>query len=216
MRIRNRIAWIVLMAVLMAAGAQVSVPMVPVPMSLQTLFVLLAGFVLGPVDGALAAVVYLAAGALGLPVFAGGSAGFATLLGPTGGFLVSFVAMAAAAGLAVRGRPRALTWKAGLIVGGAASLLAFVVGVPWLKIAAEIPWTRAFEVGMLPFLPGAVVKLLLAVALARFLRARLARESTHESAASGWRRVFGQASLEAVAEVDAIVADEFNTIDPDT
>ena len=87
-----------------AAAAQVAVPVPlnPVPMTLQPLAVLVVGGLLGPAAGAAALTLYLVLGMLGMPVFAGGSAGFVHVIGPTGGYLLAFPAAAAVAGLASR------------------------------------------------------------------------------------------------------------------
>jgi biotin transport system substrate-specific component len=100
-RVQSRalqLAGIVAFAALVALGARISVPLGPVPMTLQVPFVLLAGAFLGPWAGAASMALYLGAGALGLPVFAAGG-GPAYFLGPTGGYLAGFVPAAAAAGL---------------------------------------------------------------------------------------------------------------------
>ena len=87
-------------------------PLYPVPLTLQTLFTYLAGAVLGPSLGALSQVIYILLGGIGLPVFAGGKAGFGTLLGPTGGYLFGFIAASFAIGklsdLALTVSPRTL------------------------------------------------------------------------------------------------------------
>ena len=123
---------------LIALGAQVSVPMLPVPMTLQTLAVVLVGLTAGSRLGAGAVIAYLVEGALGLPVFAGGGAGLAWLAGPTAGFLFGFVGLAWAVGaLAERGLARGLvgTFVSVLMV----SALLYVPGVLWLTAATPLP-----------------------------------------------------------------------------
>ena len=93
--------WIAGFAVATAVGARFEIPHQPVPFTLQTMVVLLAGAFLGPRNGAMSQLLYLGAGALGLPVFAGGAPGFVHLIGPTGGYLLAFPAVAMAAGLLV-------------------------------------------------------------------------------------------------------------------
>lgn len=168
----QRLVWVSLLAALIAVGAYVHIPLGPVPISLQTYFVVLAGFVLGPVHGASAPALYLAAGLVGLPVFAGGTSGLGRLLGPTGGFLISFLLLAALAGIATRDRSGPLTWPRGLLWGTAGLAVTFVFGVVWLKTALGMEWGEALSVGVLPFLPGAAVKLVLAVATYRFMDRR--------------------------------------------
>ncbi|PVH30081.1 biotin transporter BioY [Pararhodobacter oceanensis] len=144
-------------SVLIALGAQISVPMLPVPMTLQTLAVVLVGLTAGSRLGAGAVLAYLAEGAMGLPVFAGGGAGFAWLMGPTAGFLFGFVALAFAAGLlAERGVARGFI---GTFIGVAViSALLYVPGVLWLTAITPLSFGGAAQAGMVPFLLGDVVK----------------------------------------------------------
>lgn len=146
---------------LVALGAQVSVPLWPVPMTLQTLAILLVGFTAGARLGAATLVAYLAEGAMGLPVFSGGHAGAAWLVGPTAGFLYGFVAMAWAAGwLAERGIARRLVGTAlsALLV----TALLYLPGVLWLAAATPLGLTGAINAGMVPFLLGDAVKAVIA------------------------------------------------------
>lgn len=135
-----------------AAAAQVALPLPfsPVPVTLQTVAVVLVGAALGPRLGALAILTYLAEGSAGLPFFAGGTSGPAVLLGPTGGYLVGFVVSAFLAGLLIeRG-----WWP--LLAFGFAGAVVYACGLPWLAlfVGAE----RAPALGLLPFLPGDLVK----------------------------------------------------------
>lgn len=148
-------------SVLIALSAQASVPMWPVPMSLQTLAVILIGLTAGSRLGAAAVIAYLAQGLAGLPVGAGGLSGPAWLFGPTGGFLLGFVALAFAAGWMVeRGIARGFwTTLAGV---AAISAALYVPGVLWLTAVTPLGLVRAAEVGMLPFLTGDAVKAVIA------------------------------------------------------
>jgi biotin transport system substrate-specific component len=146
----------------LAASAQVSLPMWPVPATLQTLVVLLLGALGGSRMGAASVLLYLAEGAMGLPVFAAGAAGPAVLMGPTAGFLLGFIASAWIAGLAGRTAARQA------VVLTVAHLIVFVPGVAWL--ASFVGWERAWMVGFLLFVPGTVVKTALAFATMRALR----------------------------------------------
>lgn len=161
----------------LSAQAQLVLPFTPVPWTLQPFAVLLVGALLGARRGALAMATYLGEGALGAPVFAGGAAGVAALLGPSGGYLVGFVPAAFVTGLlAERGWDRRFftTWAA-MALG---STMLFACGLPWL--AQFVGWDRVVATGLLPFLPGDLVKQLLA-ALALPGAWRLAR-------AAGWTR----------------------------
>ena len=146
---------VVLCAALTALCAQISVPMAPVPMTLQSLAVVLAGGVLGPRRGAAAMVLYLAAAAVGLPVLSDGASGATALTGATAGYLAGFLFAAVAVGMATRqgwlDRP-----LMGIAVLSAAHLLILGLGVIWL--ARSIGWADAVSGGFTPFLIGAVVK----------------------------------------------------------
>ena len=146
----------------LAASAQVSLPMWPVPATLQTLAVLLLGALGGSRLGAATVALYLAEGAMGLPVFAHGTGGLAVLAGPTAGYLLGFLPAAALAGLAGRGLARQA------LVLTAAHLLLFVPGVAWL--AGFVGWERALMAGFVLFIPGTAVKTALAVAVMRAAR----------------------------------------------
>ncbi|MGB8933246.1 MAG: biotin transporter BioY, partial [Anaeromyxobacteraceae bacterium] len=83
----HRLVWTALLAACIAVGGWLQLPIGPVPITLQPLFILIAGYLLGPARGAAAVALYVLAGVLGMPVFAGGKAGLGVLLGPTGGYL---------------------------------------------------------------------------------------------------------------------------------
>jgi biotin transport system substrate-specific component len=149
----------------MIGSAQISIrlPFTPVPVTGQTLGVLLLGASLGPVRGALAVLAYLGEGAVGLPVFAEGRAGAELLVmpSPTGGYLWGFVLGALAIGfLAERRWDRGLGSAIGAMVVG--EIAIFVVGVPWLAAAVDVSGQRALELGLYPFVLGELLKLLVA------------------------------------------------------
>jgi len=146
-----------------ALSAQVALPLPfsPVPVTGQTFAVLAVGAALGRARGVAAVLTYLAEGASGLPVFAGGAAGIAPLLGPTAGYLFGFVPGAWLCGaLAERGWDRRVGGTiAAMLIGNAA---IFALGLPWL--ARYVGASNAFALGFWPFLPGDVVKIGLAAA----------------------------------------------------
>ena len=160
--------------IMTALGAHVRIPLpwTPVPITLQTFFVHLAGATLGPVLGPMSLTLYLLMGAAGLPVFAGGSAGLGYLLrGATTGYLVGFVLATAVVGWLVRRRqdPRAL-WI--LLSMAAGSLVIYACGVTWLAWTVRLSPATAIAKGMLPFLAGDAVKLCAAAGLFRSYRRR--------------------------------------------
>lgn len=158
-------AWMVLGGSLFTAlMAQVAIPLpfTPVPITGQTLAVLLVGAALGARRGALSMAAYLAEGLAGLPVFAGGTAGIGRLLGPTGGYLVGFVVAAYVVGwLAERGWDRRpLTAALAMAVGNG---VIYVFGLAWL--ARFVGLAHVLPMGLFPFIPGDLLKVLLAAAL---------------------------------------------------
>lgn len=169
----RRTVAIALGAALVAVSAQISVPVpgTAVPSTLQPLAVLIVGGLLGPAAGAMALITYLAAGAMGLPVFApGGLPGMARLIGPTGGYLLAFPVAAAVAG-AIAHRPEddAAPGFFRVLLGAALGLMVIHIGglaqLTLLTGSAEV----AFQAGVVPFLvPDAVKILLAAVAIVSF------------------------------------------------
>ena len=144
-------------SLIIAVSAQVSIPLpfTPVPVTLQTFAVVLTGALLGSRRGAAAIVAYLAEGLAGLPVFSLGRAGFAHLLGPTGGYLVGFVAAAWLVGFFVE-RRLASTLFGALFVLIVGHLVPYVTGVAWLSVSLGIQ--RALILGFMPFLVGDALK----------------------------------------------------------
>ena len=160
------LAYAALFAALTAVGALVSIPFIgPVPFTLQVLFVLLAGMVIGPRLGALSMLAYLGLG-LVAPVYAQGASGFATLFGPAGGYLWGFVASAALVG-AIAQRRRSLF---ALLVSGLAGLVPiYVLGATWLQVQLGGAVGHVIWIGALQFLPGDVLKAFIAAGAATAL-----------------------------------------------
>ncbi len=149
-------------SLLVAALAQLSIPMQPVPFTGQTLGVLLVGAVLGGKRGGLAMVAYLAEGLAGLPVFANGAAGAHVLVGPTGGYLVSFVLAAALVGtLAEHGWDHSPWLMALAMVAG--NLVIYLCGVTWLAHVLHLSFTFAITYGMVVFLLTDAIKIVIAM-----------------------------------------------------
>lgn len=164
----RRMVYAALMAALMAVGAYIAIPVGPVPIVLQNLFVMLAGLLLGGRWGLISVGVYLLAGAAGLPVFAGGTGGLGKFVGPTGGYLIGFAAAAWLIGTIsgiFRGRP-----AGDILAMIAGTLVIYCCGIFWLKLISGMGLLESAAVGMLPFLPGDLLKIAVAVPLARSLR----------------------------------------------
>jgi len=151
-------------SLLTAASAQVVIPMWPVPITGQTFAVLLTGALLGSRLGALAIIAYLIEGASGLPFFAGGHFGLAHLVGPTGGYLISFPAAAYITGaFAEHGWDRRfLSAAAAMAIG---SVVILFCGWAWLSFAFHTPPMVALVAGVVRVIPGDIIKILLAAAV---------------------------------------------------
>ncbi len=176
---RKYLLWAIVFAGLLALTAPVTLPVPgsPVPVSLNNLFVLLAGLLLGSRWGAVSVLLYLLLGICGLPVFSDGGHGWAHLSGPTGGYLLGYVMGAFTTGyIAERGRS---TWVRDLLAATAGAALFFIFGLPWLQQVADLTWSRTLAVGLTPFLVGAVVKIVVAVLLARAIRPLVFQKSPH-------------------------------------
>jgi biotin transport system substrate-specific component len=157
-----------LLAALIAVGSYISVPIGEVPIVLQNLFVMLTGLLLGSRWGLAAVAVYLTAGALGLPVFAGGTGGIGRFAGPTGGYLIAYLPAVYVIGfISEKGKHRMVFDVIGMIFGAA---LVYALGVPWLKIVSGMTFSKAMLVGMYPFLIADVVKIIAAASIAKALR----------------------------------------------
>lgn len=160
----------------MAVAAHVSIPLwfTPVPITLQPFAVLLLGLLLGPRLAFATMVAYLAEGAAGLPVFTPSLlSGVAHILGPTGGYLLSYPVVAPL--ISAIWRRGACTFSRGVIVAGAGSLVTLTMGAAWLGVATHLAPMAVLQAAVLPFLPGDVLKVVAAAGIA--------------AGAARWRRV---------------------------
>jgi biotin transport system substrate-specific component len=162
-----------LFAALMAVGAYLFIPIGPVPVVLQNMFVFLAGLLLGSRWGLASVAVYLLAGLCGLPVFAGGTGGIGRFFGPTGGFLLGYLPAVFLIGAIVERRPGRMLWDVVAMLLGSAAL--YTCGVAWLVRVTEMTFAKAAAVGMLPFLPGDALKIAAAALIARAVRPIMAK-----------------------------------------
>ncbi len=157
-----------LFAALTAVGAFLAIPIGPVPIVLQNMFVYLAGLLLGSRWGLASVGVYLLAGACGLPVFAGGLGGIGRIVGPTGGYLIGYLPTVFLIGkISNRANPRAIFDVLAMICG---SVALYACGITWLKIVTGMTIAKALAVGMVPFLIGDALKIAAAVGIAKSLR----------------------------------------------
>ena len=159
MDLLSKLFLVVAGSALIGLSAQIEVPMYPVPVTAQTLMILLIGMAYGPLLGAATIIAYLLEGAMGLPVFAGGKAGLAVLVGPTAGYLFGFVAAAfLVGGLALRGFGRSIAGTVLAMVVG--TVVIYACGVAWLQTL--IGFETAIAAGVLPFIWGDLLKIAVA------------------------------------------------------
>ena len=163
-------------AVLVVAGAalvtilaQVAIPLWPVPVTGQTLAVLLVGSTLGAARGAISMALYAVLGILGLPVFSDGTHGFGVIAGPTGGYIVGFILSAALVGLLAERSWDRKVLKA-IVTFVAGSVAVFAIGLPWLgvylaSVGAPHDLNAVLVGGLYPFLIGGAIKAAIAAAL---------------------------------------------------
>lgn len=156
-----------LFAALTAVGAIISIPIGPVPITLQILFTMLAGIILGARLGALSQLVYVILGLVGLPVFAGFTGGISTIMKPSFGYLIGFIAAAFVIGKISEkyGKQNFLALLVACIIGDA---VIYLIGVPYMYLIikyvllANMSILKAVNIGLLIFIPGDLAKIVIA------------------------------------------------------
>ena len=161
----NIAIFVPLFVLAMAFGAYIRIPLpfTPVPITLQTFFVLLSGAMLGKRFGLLAQISYVAIGAFGLPVFQNYLAGPAALLGPTGGYIMGFIYASYVVGRLLENKDATAPKVFASFLAGIA--IIYLCGAMWLVSAYKMPPVQALYVGILPFIPGDILKISLATAI---------------------------------------------------
>jgi len=148
-----------------------AIPISPVPISLTTFAIFLTVILLGMKRGTLVYLVYLFIGFIGVPVFSGFTGGPAKLLGPTGGYLIGFVFMAFIAGLFIDRFPGKIGWAVlGMVIGSA---VTYTMGTMWLSYTAGLSFGEALFAGVVPFIPGDSIKIVLACLVGFPIKKRL-------------------------------------------
>lgn len=161
------------MAAVMCILGPLSVPIGPVPISLAIFGVYLAVYVLGMKRGTVAVLIYLLIGLIGVPVFAGFTAGPQKLLGPTGGYLIGYILLALIAGLFIDRFDHSVPMQViGMLIG---LVVCYALGTGWLMVSAHMGFAAAMMAGVVPFIPFDVAKLVIAILVGRPLRRRLGR-----------------------------------------
>lgn len=171
---RNQITKLVLIslfAALIAAGAFIKIPLVPAPMTLQTLFALLSASCLPPMMAFSSVVVYLFLGVIGLPIFTTGG-GLAAMLGPTGGYLIGMIPAVIVGSVIMKipsKRPRLSSFISAIV----STLIIYLVGLPWLGVKMELSVTATLASGLFPFIVGDIIKIIVTAFVSPVIRPRI-------------------------------------------
>ncbi|ARF17066.1 biotin transporter BioY [Sporosarcina ureae] len=171
---RNKLKMMIvtaLFAAIIGIMAQLTIPLPLVPITGQTLAVGLAATILGSRYGTISVLVYLAMGAVGMPVFSGMSSGLGVIFGPTGGFLIGFIPTAFITGYYME--RTSFNLPNAIIANILGMFVALAFGTVWLKFIAELSWTAAIMAGFVPFLIGGFIKAFLAGWAGSIVRGRL-------------------------------------------
>ena len=151
----------------------IPIPISPVPIVLADFFVMLAGLFIGWKYGLISVLLYWGLGLLGLPVFSGASSGFAAFVGPTGGFLIGYLLLVVMIGVIVdKGKPTWMTHLVALLLG---NILLYTSGIVWLKISLDMNWVAAITAGLVPFIPGTIIKIVAVLVIGKTLVLRFKR-----------------------------------------
>ncbi|MCE5221679.1 MAG: biotin transporter BioY [Clostridium sp.] len=155
-----------------------SLPIGIVPISLTNLAIYFAIYTLGGKRGTLSYIVYLFIGLVGLPVFSGFSGGFPKLFGPTGGYLIGFIFMAFISGIFIdKFSNKIYMCFLGMLLG---TIVTYIFGTAWLAYEAHMAFNKALAVGVLPFIPGDIVKIVIASLIGPQIKKRLISARLYE------------------------------------
>jgi len=161
-----------LFGALTAAGALINIPLPPVPITAQTFFLNVSAVLLGGPLGAASQFIYVMLGIVGIPVFAGGKAGLGVLFGPTGGYLLGFIIAAFVIGSVSKIKKDAgILWNFfSMIIG---MMIIYSVGGIQLSLVAKMNFSKVLKAGVLPFIPGDIIKILIAAIVCSRLKGRI-------------------------------------------
>lgn len=173
----QRLAIIAIAAAFMAISSQFTIPLPLVPLTLQTLSVGIIATVLKPYDSLFSILLYLVLGAIGLPVFAGGAAGFGVILGPTGGFLIGFLIQAQQVAQLSKLSELLKTTKSKIALFIIANIIGttwcLAMGTVWLAVFSGLSLQAGFKAGFLPFIIPGLIKAILAAVIGYYIRRAL-------------------------------------------
>ncbi|MBX4266671.1 biotin transporter BioY [Clostridium estertheticum] len=159
------------MAAVICILGPLSLPIGIVPISLTNLAIYFSVYVLGQKRGTLSYIVYLFIGLVGLPVFSGFSGGFTKLFGPTGGYLIGFIFMAFISGFFIDKFPTKIYMcLLGMILG---TIVTYIFGTAWLAYQLNMTFNASLAIGVLPFIPGDIVKMVIALLIGPQIKKRL-------------------------------------------
>lgn len=167
-----------LFTALTVVGGIISIPIGPVPITLQSLFVILSGLILGSKLGALSQITYVILGLIGLPVFSGGLGGLGAVIHPTFGFLVSYIVAAYVIGKLTETNKSFTKIIYSVVLG---SLIIYIIGVPYFYfifthfLGKSINFYQALKYACIPFIPGDIIKAVIAISLSKQLIPRLSK-----------------------------------------
>jgi biotin transport system substrate-specific component len=166
---------------LTAVGGFISIPLGPVPVTLQTIFVVLSGLILGAKLGALSQITYVILGLIGVPIFSGGTGGLTSVVSPTFGFLIAFIIAAYVIGKLTENNKSLSRIIYSVILG---SLIIYAIGVPYFYLiftsflGKDINFYAALKYACIPFIPGDIIKATISIILAKQLIPRLLKHSS--------------------------------------
>ena len=158
-----------LLAALICVLGPLSLPIGPVPIALGSLAVYLAAYIGGKYRGTMAVLLYLLIGLVGVPVFSNFSGGIAKLIGPTGGYLIGYIPMALLIGAASDKGRRVIV----LIAMIAGTLILYALGTAWLAVSAHMGFIQALSAGVIPFIPGDLLKIAAAAIISPKIKSRI-------------------------------------------
>lgn len=158
-----------LLAALLCVSSYISIrlPFSAVPITAQTVIINLAALLLKPRKALLTVVIWALLGIVGVPVFSGGTAGFGVLAGPTGGYIIGYIVSAFLVSLACGQKNK--VWRNLVSAIGIGIPVIYLLGTPWMAHVAHLDAKAALAAGVLPFIPGDIIKCILAAYLARAL-----------------------------------------------
>lgn len=165
------------MAALIAAVSPFAIMVGPIPLSFCTLMLYIAPYILGWRRGAAATLVFILLGMVGIPVFTNLEGGLGKVLGPTGGYIAGYIPLVILTGLAVRAFPKSRILQfLGMLT---ATAVLYVLGTAWFCVQSGSGLQRALALCVLPFIPGDLIKMIVAMILGPELRERLIQANIH-------------------------------------